>query len=241
MKAVTTLLLAAALVLTPACNRTPVLDSRVDDILNPVVGILIDGNDAGSGVVVAHDEQTGETLILTAKHVASPFPTVVITQGEDGEVVATAEAPKMAVRVFDHEAKSVEDFPAEVVKLSPSTDLALLKAKFTPKAIAKLWQGDSRPATFSPSYTCGMSAWHVPMANRGEITCDPLEVLLSSSHANWGYSGGGLFVEQDGEWRLVGIVVQIGVIKGWGGEPFPVFHASLAVPFNLIREFLSQE
>jgi len=112
--------------------------------------------------------------------------------------------------------------PAEVVSADFALDLALLKTPYEARYVALVRLSPVPLDVFTPSYAVGVSAFDVPIANIGEVTWvdDAHKFVYSSSHINYGYSGGGLYVEEDGHWVLVGVT------SFCGAGPLPYFHAA---------------
>jgi len=79
---------------------------------------------------------------------------------------------------------------------------------------------------------------HMQIATTGDVQGVWENRLQITVPAAGGNSGGGVFVLQEGQWRLAGILVQVGM---WCMDfaCFPVPHLSRAVDTETVKEFLA--
>ena len=66
----------------------------------------------------------------------------------------------------------------------------------------------------------------------------PTNLVVSTSPGAPGNSGGGLFYQRDGKWYLVGILIQGAGTTIFGMYPQMIFHLTMSVHPDTIREFL---
>lgn len=132
----------------------------------------------GSGTFVKID---GRQYILTVRHVVAPEDGPVVVP-EDGPVVVNKRLP--AVVVFEDKEK----------------DLALLRL-LDDRPHFCLTLGTTSPQPGDEIWTVGRGYVEKTMLSKFDE-----EHALFSSFGWYGHSGGGVFVQERGEWKLVGVV-----------------------------------
>lgn len=173
--------------------------------------VRIDYQGSGSGVVI---DTNNYTVILTAAHVVR-------------------DAQRVRVRFYPSETEYV----GEVTKISEEHDLAFVVVpNYEHKYVAK--RGEPRELlVFEKTYKLGAALGHdYPLATEGIVSEVADYVFITSSPVVFGDSGGGIFMEEDGEYFLVGITVQISNAMGM----FPVFHMGIALDMFALEEFLNE-
>jgi S1-C subfamily serine protease len=176
-----------------------------------VVMVSTGGN--GSGVVIRPG------LILTAKHVAVVPGLVLVKDGTKGTGVVMAEQEEV--------------------------DLALIRYPLAEASCPCVRLADSEAAIDEPVFVIGYPLGIAQMVTMGHaqsiqevyITDDWGQThklgkrLVLTAGVMPGNSGGGVFVFRDGEYQLVGIMVQM--------MPMPGGPISFAVPLAEIKDFLA--
>lgn len=171
------------------------------------------GSGNGSGVAVRPG------LLLTARHVAKVAGLVLVKDGAKGEGVIASEQEKVDLALIRYPLK---ELPCPCVTLA-----------------------DSEAEIDEPVYVIGYPLGITGMVTLGNAQ-GVMEVTVSDDFGNTynlgkrlvmtvgvqpGNSGGGVFVYRNGEYQLVGIVVEM---MGRPGGPI-----SLAVPLQDIKDFLA--
>jgi hypothetical protein len=197
--------------LISCCSTTPFTakpDRRVEQLLGPAVHVLVGGKRAGSGTVVAAEDGS---VILTAHHVVAP---------------AIAD-PSRALSVFVETEEGFVTKAAQVVASDEATDVAVLIVGVRAKYVAQVWKGGDVPL-FSKCYAVGISPLGIPISNHGEVLALKDGLYYVDAFVYFGYSGGGLFVEEDGDWKLAGVLVGVGSLG-----PYPLFNLGVVVDVRL--------
>jgi S1-C subfamily serine protease len=114
-------------------------------------------------------------------------------------------------------------------------DLAILEVKSGCPCVplGDLPKVDGEVALIGFPYSTGFQGLQVQVLTLGRLQgySPGLDRIVTTSPAAPGNSGGGLFTHKDGQWFLIGILVQG---AGIGGPT----HLSLSVPYKTIVEFL---
>jgi len=196
-----------------SCCSGPVdrMDHRVDQIIGPVVQVFLGDRWAGSGTIVASDD--GGSTILTAHHVIADHlllgtPLFAQFVNADGEL---------------------ERSPCEALTWSTERDVAVIGSPVQAKHVALVWKGDVD--LFSKCYAAGISPTGLPLCNQGEVLGSKDGFYYVDAHVCFGYSGGALYVEVNGNWQLVGVLVGIGTVG-----PYPLFHLTVVVDVRVALE-----
>lgn len=202
MKLLAALCAVLALVLT-GC-------APVDELPRDQVRKLQADGGVGSGVVIRPG------LVLTAGHVAGVKELRVRARGKPGTTVAarndsvdlglvyfpSAEAQCPCVTLADYDAQ--RDEPVYVIGY--------------PRGIAQVVTEGKAQSVTNVAGAFGMFGMHVEVGQR----------LIVTATAAPGNSGGGVFVLREGEYQLVGVVVEI------AGD------LTLAMPLSKVRAFLKE-
>ena len=177
--------------------------------------VLITAKGSGSGVVVYSGN--GYSLILTAQH--------VISDSKDGEVYAA---------LYPQE----EEHPAKVVKTSNDYDLAIVRIEHEHDHVAKRMSGEL--SVFTPVWKIGSGLGQDPFPTEGMISAYDEFTMTVTSPIIFGDSGGGIFIEIDGEYYLVGTVTSVAVARL---GPFPNVVPHMANAYNMfaIEDFFKAE
>lgn len=204
-----TLVLAAALVLA-ACSQS-FYDVRQE------VGVLKADNGVGSGVVIAPG------LVLTAKHVVEIGGLQFRGGSIKGVVLAEADDADLGLLYYPR---------GEGAAVCPCAKLASYDALVDePVYVIGYPYGIAQVVTVGISQgvqsnvTVPGDPWNLTEAKLGRR-------LVVTAGAAPGNSGGGVYVKRRGEFRLVGIVIE--VVSGYGAS------LTLAVPISEIKTFLAQ-
>lgn len=127
--------------------------------------------------------------------------------------------------------------PAKLLYIDRANDIALLHVAIACPCAPIA----TPPAVDDPVVIIGFPInqhVHVQMATEGLIQGRWDNRLTMSANAAGGNSGGGVFVYQEGQWKLAGILVEV---AGWcmgGMMCFPVTHISRAVATETMTQFL---
>jgi len=184
--------------------------------LNSVVFISA-GKGSGSGVVISSTKEG--SVILTARH-----------------VVKKAKVGQLFVKFFPSEKK----FPASIVHMSDTYDLATLFVKRKHEYIARIKVSTDMPI-FYPVIKIGAGMSKRPYPAEGVVSTYDADTgfMTTSSPCIYGDSGGGIFAEIADMYFLVGIITTVGLVPtGMGGIPIP--HICGSHNMYAIEEFLSE-
>jgi S1-C subfamily serine protease len=169
----------------------------------------------GSGVII--DKFRGYVFILTAQHVV-----------KDGKEFFVTFYPDQ------------DTYPAELLKLSPDHDLAILQVKHNHKYVAN-WHAPFEPLIFTEVYKIGASLGSLhPRVTNGLVSDVDEYGFIVSAPVVFGDSGGGIFMEDNGEYVLIGIVKALGVAAPYG-MPLPVFHVGYITDMFAAEELFKQK
>jgi S1-C subfamily serine protease len=178
-----------------------------DELLYTVVGISCKSGN-GSGVVISSGEYT---TILTAKHVIGRCKNAQVTFYPSGE-----------------------SFPVIASNKSKDYDLAVLIVKHTHPYVATL-SGNREVPVFTEVFKVGGGLSLKPFPGVGIVTGHGNNMFQLSSDVIYGDSGGGAFILESMEYRLIGI--NIAVAKAYPDHPMP--HIGFAHDLDSILDFLS--
>jgi S1-C subfamily serine protease len=131
--------------------------------------------------------------------------------------------------------------PIKVLKIDEDIDIALLEVD---EACPCVSLTDKLPAVDQVAYIVGFPLHSEEMPQyltEGRIqgTTTKYNRTLTSVPAAPGNSGGGLFVYEDGKWKLAGILVSVSGMGNMFGL-IMVFHMSHSVDIESIKKFLSE-
>lgn len=158
-------------------------------------------------------------------------------------VIQKIDTSDLKVTVYDHENEREFTYPAILVDDSEDLDVAVLH--FGGPAIGVAELGERLPREGEDSIAIGRSieeddvaAPGVPAPTEGIISVARMDRkhIVSSAPIYFGYSGGGLFVKEDGRWKLAGIQVQI---RASGGDW--VWHYALATRISLVKDWMQSQ
>jgi S1-C subfamily serine protease len=183
-----------AVLICASCEINVETEPNCEAFMQSVCDIQNKGTWTGSGVVVRRTPVPGNfakayTFILTAKHVVNRGVT--------------------HVRFYDGTAWS-ELIEVEVVAKSRTRDLALLRTKAVATGIVARFACHA-PARFDTVYVVGQSPVGCPLPNRGQVSGEaPSNTdMIINAPIYPGYSGGGVWRIEAGEWRLCGMATGV--------------------------------
>ena len=203
-----------------------------DNILNPVFQIAGDSA-VGSAVLVKHvvTEDESYYLALSCYHVIRD-----ILEERGGTEIES---------VFEQNREQVLFLSGKMIAYDARVDLALLRidtehdlgrvASLAPRTRAKVID------TFTEIYTVGCPLGTPVQATSGEIsredwTMEDEDYWMVSTPAYFGNSGGGVFLAETCE--LIGIFSKIYTHGTY--QPQVITHMGLAVPINVIHDWLDE-
>ena len=126
--------------------------------------------------------------------------------------------------------------PTKTLKISKDVDLALVQAQVDCPCV-KL--GES-PSIGDSVVAVGWPLGKIEYATPGSVQGWADGMLWTDTTIAPGNSGGGMFAFQNGEWKLVGITVQVAGM-GWGFMGgLPVMHMVRSVTTHQIEDFLKK-
>lgn len=177
------------------------------------VRIVMGGGGNGSGVVIRPG------LILTAKHVAEVKGLVLTKGGTKGEGVIVSELDKVDLALIRYPLAESQ---------CPCVKLAEYEAEVDETVYVIGY-----PLGLASVMTTGRSqgVMDVRLVDSWGMPHDLGKRLVLTAGVQPGNSGGGVFVLRDGEYQLVGILVEM---AGRPGGPI-----SFAVPLEDIKDFLA--
>jgi len=174
----------------------------------------------GSGIVVRMTDTVAQ--IVTAKHVVGTYKSVKVSyiDGMSGEVITAL---------------------GKVVKVDPKADLALVETMPVWGSAASVITKKQYQRELTIYQQCLISGYPVEVHTThitSGMLCDFNEggLMRQSANAIYGNSGGGVFVQIDGKWRLVGVLVQVWLLDGQRVHPLP--HITFSVGPVALLEFL---
>jgi S1-C subfamily serine protease len=173
-------------------------------------------NGSGSGVII-HSQPSADgnpaiTVVLTAKH-----------------VIKNAKKPR--IRVYPDET----EFKAKVIKRSKKYDLALMAFEGYHPYVAKL-PNDYTLRVYEKMYKMGAGHSDDPYPGEGIITLVEDDRMQIDCGIVFGDSGGPVFIKDDDDYILVGIITMVGMLN----EDTPVYHQGIAHNNTAIWEFLTE-
>lgn len=178
----------------------------------------------------------GTGIYLESQSFETPRSYVQYIYNENGSGSVVVIAPGYvltAAHVAVNKGLLINGKPTEVVAIDEETDIAFLKADVDcPCApIGKT------PDIGDRAVAIGYSLGEIKMATEGDIQGWTRGMMYSDTSIVFGNSGGGVFTFQRGQWKLVGITVQVsGAQAGFFG--IPVFHMVRSVPTEKIVFFI---
>lgn len=231
------------------------LDTKRIEILDPVVIIHGEHTTNTAGL---HTDPLGAGVVVESKRVGEKWKSTIWTarhlffmrtwNAKKGEWEwEPREFDKYWAFVFDHVGRTAYSYELTLVKHNEKLDITIVEFEGTSIGIAAV--NYDRPKFFQRAYAVGMSIDHAPTPSSGEISAISTEPIIedgkltghrdtnyvSTAPINWGYSGGGLFIETDLGWQLAAILVAMPMHSG-----FPVRHHGKAIPTSLIRAWLDE-
>lgn len=162
---------------------------------------------------------------------------IYVQDGGHGSMVMIAPGLALtAAHVAVNKKLLVNGKPTKVLKSNEELDLALVQVQQDCPCI-KL---GVIPALDSPVVAVGYPLDEGQWATVGTAQSYKPTRLTSNTPIAFGNSGGGLFQFQAGQWKLVGITIQVaGANLGFMGVP--VFHMVSSVDINTIKRFIGYE
>ena len=127
--------------------------------------------------------------------------------------------------------------PTKVLKINKAVDLALVQAAVDCPCVPLGTDVNMDDRVMAVGWPLG----HLEMATEGRVQGWMDRLVLTDSTIAPGNSGGGLFAFQDGQWKLVGVTIQVAGM-GWGfGFGLPVLHMVRSVPIQTVKEFIGYD
>ena len=165
-------------------------------------GVLVSRKDGGHGSGVVIGAKNGITVVLTCKHVVK------------GKT-------KLRVKTYPDEVER----PAKVLLRSSTHDLAILTFEGEHPYVASL-SGVVEPKVYEKVWSVGAGNAHDPYPGTGIIASvdDTDESMVIDTETVYGDSGGPVFVKEDGEYCLAGIVYAVHLLD----KDTPVYHQGIA-------------
>lgn len=215
------------------------LRARRVQVLEPVVTIVahssLTPDRRASGVVVkcVPIPEGHVSYILTACHTfQAPFCTGATPDGVP--IMESRIIDKVSVLSWNFDTWKSTEFKGLVIAYSVDLDVAVIKvAQKLPVArvIAR------RPVVFEDVYGVGSSVAVIPLPNPGKVTGVSDSLMTISSTTYPGYSGGGVFLNDDGKWGLSAIITRMGSL----GKKSTVVHGvGIATPVSTILKWGSE-
>lgn len=161
----------------------------------------------------------------------------IYTEGGSGSAVVIAPGLVLtAAHVAENSNLLINGKPTKTLKISKKVDLALVQAQVDCPCV-KL--GES-PILGDAVVAVGWSLGKIEYATPGTVQGWGDGMLWTDTTIAPGNSGGGVFAFQKGEWKLVGITVQVAGM-GWGFlGGLPVMHMVRSVTTHQIEDFLKK-
>ena len=186
------------------------IDRKMNEMLYTGVHIAVSNGGSGSGIIIYSGN--GYSLILTAKHLLR-------------------KNTKLRVTVYPDEVT----YPATLVKVSKAYDLALLSIDAEHDHVAEMTTYLELPVYYKV-WKVGCGSGLEPHPDEGMVTAFEDEYMMSSAPITFGDSGGGIFVNEEGHYKLFGTIVMVGV-----GSGHPTPHHGYSHTILAIAEFLSKK
>jgi len=219
----------------------------LDEVLKPSVRIL--AKDAiGSGTIIYSKD--GQTYVLTNHHVIEK--NIEYKQVWDNiikkDVKRDFTSPvELNVGRYDDTGRYIASTSvlADIIAYSKEQDIALLKVRDNIQYnTAKLYPHEEAKNVplLVPLCCCGAALGEKPVVTFGnlngiQIEIDNYEFWLSSAPSVFGNSGGGVYVNENGTWKFLGIPSRISVVFiGFGGSA--VTHMGYFIPAFRIYDWL---
>ena len=182
---------------------------------------IISGHGYGSGVALYSDSEM--TVVLTAHH--------VIEGREDDTAI-----------VFEGSARP---YVAAVLKADKEKDLALLIVGKGNQPVVSV-MGRNKLERLETTYAAGYGSGLPLQLTQGYVIASSKTRVLTTATVTAGVSGGGLFIENNGRYKLAGIVIAMAAKnfevklkeKTVGLVSVPINHVSIAVNMETINDFL---
>ena len=220
MKALIALLVIGLMSSFGATAMADELDSKMSQLLYPVVRVL-SGTGGGSGTVVYSEDREGlgehQTFILTNHHVVDNLIRVERKWNnlkQKYEYVEDNELAEVELFSYANGGKTVTRTPvkAEIIAWDRDEDMAVLKLlhPFPVKDVARLMPADKVLKLFQEVYAVGCPLLVDPIFTKGEVTdleyiIDKRPFVATSADIIWGNSGGALYAKFGDEYFFVGI------------------------------------
>jgi len=204
--------------------------SKITSMLYPVCRVVTPAG-SGSGVFIS------DTFILTVFHCLKDSITIVGTPNQVKEIRHT-----VTCEVFNSQKKKPVGYPADIYAYDEAQDIALLKLKKDKyKYSANLMDVSKAdvPEVFDEVYVIGASFGHEPLPTRGIITYKKEEIdygfyWMTDAKILVGNSGGGVFMELNNQYVLIGITTSMIV----DDETDQSTHLTHFIPPQVIHNFL---
>jgi len=245
-----TLLITAGLYLVLSqINSYNKLDQISKQIINPCVFVGIAENYGGSGVIFAKNKLPYygyEYYVLTARHIIlHRFANIVIgVDGITGGVQLQQYELPIDIKIYNDKLEETHCIHADILAVGENNlDLALLKFVLDEDLpIAKLLSKEdfNQLRAGSKSYSVGCTLTKKPSLTSGIISKPsldeyPIPIIVSDVKIAPGNSGGGLYIEFNDNFYLVGIGISAETHNGvW------IPHIGLFIHIETILDFIKE-
>jgi len=219
----------------------------LEQVLKPSVRILAKQT-IGSGTIVY--SKNGDTYVLTNHHVIEKN----IEYKEVWDTVIKKDVKKDFTSPVELDAGRFDDTGryiastavlADIIAYNKEQDLALLKVRDNinyPTATLYPYDKAESVPLLVPLCCCGAALGQKPIITFGnlngvQIEIENFEYWLSSAPSIFGNSGGGVFINEDNQWKFLGVPSRVSVVfLGFSGSP--VTHMGYFIPVFRIYKWL---
>lgn len=225
----------------------PIIPKTVDKMQMLSVVVRVNHEiGSGSGVIIyrEHVKQDNKYTyyVVTNSHVVhNRLTSELEVDGIRGRYRIITIDPGVVIRVFRDVAAEWTEYNAEVVAESPTDDLALIKFSTDDFLSGVVELADTEVVSsvevFDQVYAVGCQLGELLIPTEGIISGfvrqDNLMLIIHTAHVLPGSSGGGLFKQYDGQYRLIGLTF---AVRSYNFQILP--HYSYALSTEMIYRFL---
>jgi len=214
-------------------------DQMIEQILGPTARVVTE-HTTGSGVVIYRSDDIYH--VITNYHVLEY--SISVQQPEVDGILGTVEWHDPPVTIQTAEIGQIPgSYVAKIIGLEPRFDLALLE--FTSDKnlpVAKLVNNDiiNSVELFDEIYSSGCQFGRSPIVQKGMVNGftpkDGILFIVTSAPLAPGGSGGGVFIEHEGDYYVLSISREIGV--DMMGRVYA--HYAMSIVPQIVHEFLCQ-
>lgn len=232
----------------PEVITTPTVPKAIDKTEMLAVVVRVNhGVVSGSGVIIYREyvvqDNTYVYYVITNAHVThGRLSRKLEVDGIRGRHRIITIDPGVVIRVFSNAAADWAEYDAEVIVESPIDDLALIKFSTDDylSGVVELSDTEVMSSTeiFDPVYAVGCQLGELLIPTEGIISGfmqkDNFMLIIHTAHILPGSSGGGLFKQYDGQYRLIGLPF---AVRWYNFQIMP--HYSYAISTEMIYRFLN--